>query len=211
MKEDKKSTYIEPFCSINVDFDLNDGKLSAENHDLRLNSNEEPSIKSEITKVEIVDCNAPEFRASDSKNVLFSDNESERNFETSISDDEYDYNGSDDTSEDEVEEKRKMKSTKLDKKQPRTSRQSNKSKGEITVQATMNFLGEDTQKLLRYVQLKCDICSDNRTFESFSDVLVHFSDAHNRTGYVICCNRKFRRMARVLQHCTWHDNPEAFK
>lgn len=214
VEEDKKSTYIEPFCTINVDFE-NDGKLLPENHDFKSNLNEEQqSIKPEITKVEIVDCNEPEIEASNSKDVLLSDNESDRNFETSFSDDEYDYNGSDDTSEDEVEEKTKKRtktSPKLDKLQPGTSRQSKKSKGKITVQATMNFLGEDTQKLLRYVQLKCDICSDNRTFESFSDVQVHFSDAHNRAGYVICCNRKFRRIGRVLQHCTWHDNPEAFK
>lgn len=214
MEEDKKSTCIEPFCTINVDFE-NDGKLLPENHDLKLNSNEEPSVKPEITKVELVECNEPEIEASDNnKDVLFSDNESERNFETSFSDDEYDYNGSDDTSDDEVEEKTKKRtktSPKLDKNQPGTSKQSNKSRGKITVQATMNFLGEDTQKLLRYVQLKCDICSDNRTFESFSDIQVHFSDAHNRAGYVICCNRKFRRIGRVLQHCTWHDNPEAFK
>lgn len=212
---DKKSSFIAPFCTMNVDFgnDENDCNLLAEKHDLKRKLNEESSVKPEIAEVKIDDYVEPEMELCDNKNGLSSDNESETNFET-FSDDEYDYNGSDDTSEDEVEEKTKKRtktSPKSDRKQSGTSKQSNKSRGKITVQATMNFLGEDTQKLLRYVQLKCDICSDNRTFESFSDVQVHFSDTHKRAGYVICCNRKFRRIGRVLQHCTWHDNPEAFK
>lgn len=76
---------------------------------------------------------------------------------------------------------------------------------------TVNVVDEDNKRLLQYVQMRCDICIEDQLFTSFSDVKTHYMQSHNQRGYVICCNRKFRRIGRILQHCAWHDNPEAFK
>lgn len=59
--------------------------------------------------------------------------------------------------------------------------------------------------------MKCDVCCDGKIYESFADIQNHFLDIHQQNGYIICCNRKFRRIGRILQHCIWHENPDAFK
>lgn len=93
----------------------------------------------------------------------------------------------------------------------RAATSSTKKYGKRISVTTASVLDENNKRLLSYVQMKCDVCSDDRAFESFAEIQTHFLDTHQQTGYIICCNRKFRRIGRVLQHCTWHDNPEAFK
>lgn len=57
-------------------------------------------------------------------------------------------------------------------------------------------LDKDNERLLNFVQMKCDVCSDDRVFDSFSEIQNHFLDIHNQNGYIMCCNRKFRRIGR---------------
>lgn len=142
-------------------------------------------------------------------------------------DDDKDYNfedmededGSSDTSysNDKTTEKANSTSTRpnmIRKKKKRTAKHLKSSTSKFSKKisvTTVNVLDENNKRLLQYVQMKCDICSDDHIFDSFADIQSHFMDTHNQNGYVMCCNRKFRRIGRVLQHCTWHDNPEAFK
>lgn len=194
--EDKKPSLMEPFYTINVE--ENEDKSSEE-------IEMKPHIVDEVDFAKLEQTSNDEISAS--KDAPLS--EDDRDYEMYSDDDR-----SSDSSYEEVEEKPK-KSTKTasksKKKSSETSKRSRKLKRKFTVQATMNVLDEDNERLLRYIQMKCDLCNDDRMFETFSDIQVHFLDAHNQSGYIICCNRKFRRIGRVLQHCTWHDNPEAFK
>lgn len=156
------------------------------------------------------------------------DDESEYGNENeSESDDE---STSSDTSDEEINEKQRKKSNikSSSTKQARTAKKrsefenrsshrrrsatssSKKHVKKISV-TTVNVLDENNKRLLSYVQMKCDKCSDDRVYETFAEVQTHFLDTHQQKGYIMCCNRKFRRIGRVLQHCTWHDNPEAFK
>lgn len=93
----------------------------------------------------------------------------------------------------------------------RAASSSSKKYGKKISVTTASVLDENNKRLLSYVQMKCDVCSDDRAFDSFAEIQTHFLEIHQQSPYIICCNRKFRRIGRVLQHCTWHDNPEAFK
>lgn len=107
--------------------------------------------------------------------------------------------------------KRSDRENRSGNRRRRANTSSSKKYGKKISVTTASVLDENNKRLLSYVQMKCDVCSDDRAFESFSEIQTHFMDRHHQTGYIICCNRKFRRIGRVLQHCTWHDNPEAFK
>lgn len=165
----------------------------------------------------------------------YDDDESEYGNE-SESDDSERSSSSSDTSDEEIDEKQRKgsngnsSSSAKPTKQMKTAKKrsdsenrsshrrrsahsaSNKHGKKISV-TTVNILDENNRRLLSYVKsvMKCDKCSDDRMYDSFAEIQTHFLDTHQQTGYIICCNRKFRRIGRVLQHCTWHDNPEAFK
>lgn len=70
---------------------------------------------------------------------------------------------------------------------------------------------ENAKRIERYFIMKCDICANDLTFNSFNEVMQHYQDMHKIKGYITCCNQRFRRLGRVLQHCTWHETPDAFK
>lgn len=208
--EDKKITYTEPFCTINVDEEID-----------KLQTNSKPIIEnSECANIKVEEIQNDEICM---ENLVSKDyfsvetlSEVEDEDEDDKKDDDEDYeneeNESSESSYEEFEEKlEKIANTKSKKKNYQSNKRSKNIRGKIMVNESMNILDEDNQRLLKYIQMKCAICSDERIFDSFSDVQVHFLDAHNQSGYIICCNRKFRRIGRVLQHCTWHDNPEAFK
>lgn len=109
-------------------------------------------------------------------------------------------------------EKIRSKSKKIIKKKKKKRPSYNESGGKSKkVVATSGVLDENSQRLLKYIEMKCDVCCDGNLYETFADIQNHFLDVHQQNGYVMCCNRKFRRIGRVLQHCTWHENPEAFK
>lgn len=122
----------------------------------------------------------------------------EENENESISESDSDFDPNDVTSE----SKTKEKSTK--KIAPRKRRRGRPQMNISIDDNTMQFL-------LKYVQMKCDLCSDNHEFNNYSDVRVHFLEVHQQKAYFICCNRKFTRIGRLLQHCKFHEDPEAFK
>lgn len=179
--------------------------------DFDIKSPEESPLKSEQVQIE-------ENCASSNTDILNTDsnelNEDDYSFSYDNEDDDDEIeDSSSDTSYVEIKETPKKAGPKSSKtKKTHKKGESSKLKKcnrKISV-TTVNVMDED-RRLLSYVQMKCDVCSDDRVFESFSDIQTHFLDIHNQNGYIICCNRKFRRIGRVLQHCTWHDNPEAFK
>ena len=56
----------------------------------------------------------------------------------------------------------------------------------------------------------CDICM--MPLDSFPDAIKHHKDAHNATGYMTCnCGKKVVYLFKAIEHCVWHENPEAYK
>lgn len=57
--------------------------------------------------------------------------------------------------------------------------------------------------------MQCDLCEEPYT--CFRDAQLHHLKAHDQAGYLYCCDRKFFKMYKAVQHCVWHDDPESFK
>lgn len=57
--------------------------------------------------------------------------------------------------------------------------------------------------------LQCDLCGE--PYCTFRDAQLHHLKAHNQAGYLYCCDRKFFKMYKAVQHCIWHEDPESFK
>lgn len=55
----------------------------------------------------------------------------------------------------------------------------------------------------------CDVCDS--PFESFIDAKRHHLEEHEQTGYMNCCGKRFSKLYRIMQHCKWHENPNAFE
>lgn len=66
-------------------------------------------------------------------------------------------------------------------------------------------------QIKEFVSLVCDICQNNHQYRTFKDVQEHFQNKHQIRGYVTCCDKKFHRKDRLMNHITNHINPDAFK
>lgn len=234
-EEDKK--VFEPFCIINVD----DEKLrSHDKHPDYVEADTMPRSALSVNDEADRNCPSDRVEASQEdmlgvESMLLLedvvdgehfDDDSDQDYDIDeIDDDDDDEDDDDDDdydwSSDDYESPKKSKApTKATAKaSPSTSKKaSTKQRGRSTQKSgkkykitMVNVLDENSKRLLEYVQMRCEICMDEQFFETFADVQTHYANAHNQRGYITCCNRKFRRIGRILQHCTWHDNPEAFK
>lgn len=66
-------------------------------------------------------------------------------------------------------------------------------------------------QIKEFVNLICDICKSSTQFNSFKELQEHFNSEHNQRGYVECCDKKFYRKDRLMNHITNHIYPDAFK
>lgn len=66
-------------------------------------------------------------------------------------------------------------------------------------------------QIKEFVNLNCDICKTATQFNSFKELQEHFNLEHNQRGYVECCDKKFYRKDRLMNHITNHIYPDAFK
>lgn len=66
-------------------------------------------------------------------------------------------------------------------------------------------------QIKEFVNLVCDICKTSAQFNSFKELQEHFNLEHNQRGYVECCDKKFYRKDRLMNHITNHIYPDAFK
>lgn len=51
--------------------------------------------------------------------------------------------------------------------------------------------------------MNCDICSDVK-FRNVSDAHKHYRSVHQKTGYLMCCGRKFSSNSKIAQHLRHH-------
>lgn len=71
---------------------------------------------------------------------------------------------------------------------------------------------KDDERIREFFNLKCEKCTDNQLFKSLREIRTHFRDKHSTSrGYIKCCKRKFFRRSILLEHLSWHLNPEAFR
>ncbi|GAB0094665.1 hypothetical protein DMENIID0001_099870 [Sergentomyia squamirostris] len=68
---------------------------------------------------------------------------------------------------------------------------------------------ENQRKIEEFFKMDCNICE--KSFVKLRDLEIHYRKIHNRKGYVVCCNVKFNRPSKILEHLDLHMNPEAFK
>ncbi|XP_035904951.1 transcription factor grauzone-like [Anopheles stephensi] len=61
---------------------------------------------------------------------------------------------------------------------------------------------EDEKLLREHFHLGCEMCP--YMSETVPDLFQHYRQEHKTTGYVQCCNRKFFRRARLLEHLGAH-------
>lgn len=209
--DDKKLDYIEPFCVINVD----DG----ETNESKNNSNEASTstayaaAESDQLSVGVADVseieNEAKCKGERSESTANSSYESTTLDDDGEMDEDGEYEGESESSEDHEKPPAKAK-RKHKKSRTTVSDGSNRKAKCLRSEIDSGSADDRSILLLKYVEMKCDLCTQ-REFPSFSDVQRHFWAEHDQNGYVRCCNRKFRRLARILQHCRWHENPEAFK
>lgn len=217
---DKKMDYIEPFCIINVDESDNKNRISETNLYTETDQIDPTKTESPGGQSGVSSSRRSVKVKKETEHVITSDednddddddgNKNDDDFDVNYLKDDEDEAPSSDSSyvESKTKEKTRTKSVKKKKKKRSSTSDGGRNK---KVNAASGALDENSQRLLKYIEMKCDICCDERVFEAFSDIQNHFLDVHQQNGYVMCCNRKFRRIGRVLQHCTWHENPEAFK
>uniref|UniRef100_A0A1B0GKI9 Putative transcription factor grauzone-like isoform x2 rhagoletis zephyria n=1 Tax=Lutzomyia longipalpis TaxID=7200 RepID=A0A1B0GKI9_LUTLO len=68
---------------------------------------------------------------------------------------------------------------------------------------------ENIKKIEEFFKMDCNLCQQSYT--KLRDLQAHYRKVHKRKGYVMCCNVKFNRPSKILQHFDHHMNPEAFK
>jgi hypothetical protein len=69
----------------------------------------------------------------------------------------------------------------------------------------------DQHKIMEFCKMQCELC--NNVFKDWAEVKNHYRNEHKIKGYVYCtcCNEKFTRRFRILDHIEYRENPSAFK
>lgn len=60
-----------------------------------------------------------------------------------------------------------------------------------------------------FIALICDICK--KDFAKLGELRLHFRREHKKVWYVVCCKVKLRHRKHILEHLSYHTNPNAFK
>ncbi|XP_063702483.1 uncharacterized protein LOC134832401 [Culicoides brevitarsis] len=96
----------------------------------------------------------------------------------------------------------KIEETKLE---PATK---NVSEAPVTIKSVEE---EEDDLISQYFDLSCSMCSVP-PFQKFFDFKAHMRTEHFQPNVIItCCNFKFDKRVALLEHITYHQNPEKFK
>ncbi|XP_050101601.1 transcription factor grauzone-like [Anopheles aquasalis] len=68
---------------------------------------------------------------------------------------------------------------------------------------------EEDERLKQFYSMTCEICSVQ--LKSFLLLQRHCREVHNQRGYVECCDRKFYRRFKLIDHLSLHTTPDAFR
>lgn len=83
-------------------------------------------------------------------------------------------------------------------------------KSEETKVPKLNHRIKLDSPIREFFDLNCTIC-DHPAFQTFTLMKKHMENKHNRIGYVTCCNKKLYRREAIMEHISYHLNPNQFE
>lgn len=115
---------------------------------------------------------------------------------------------------------RRTEKTRKREKKVETSSHSKKSSSKSRPKAYIQSEGAichpgsselDKATIKQYFHMHCDLCGVS--YEKLEDFREHHSQMHSQKGYLRCaiCAKRFNRLKWVLEHCSFHENPNKFK
>ncbi|KAH8235837.1 hypothetical protein KR032_008683 [Drosophila birchii] len=61
-------------------------------------------------------------------------------------------------------------------------------------------------------RLECCLCGrDEDQFQNFAEMKRHFRNQHQSAGYVVCCQRRYKKRALYVDHLRMHNDPDYFR
>lgn len=60
-------------------------------------------------------------------------------------------------------------------------------------------------------RLECCICGGDEQFPNFAEMKRHFRNHHQSLGYVVCCQRRYKKRCLYVDHLHMHNDPNYFR
>ncbi|KAH8280753.1 hypothetical protein KR054_009278 [Drosophila jambulina] len=61
-------------------------------------------------------------------------------------------------------------------------------------------------------RLECCLCGgEEDQFQNFAEMKRHFRNQHQSAGYVVCCQRRYKKRALYVDHLRMHNDPDYFR
>jgi hypothetical protein len=106
------------------------------------------------------------------------------------------------SSDDEPIKRKPRKSTKLKKR----SRRDESEASELETDDKKDPYAAYDQVIREYMEIRCVHCF--KEFDSFIKMAAHCKKAHNDVGYMVCCEKKFKRRLDIYRHILEHKFPQ---
>ncbi|XP_058833649.1 zinc finger protein 62-like [Topomyia yanbarensis] len=76
-------------------------------------------------------------------------------------------------------------------------------------QRPADWVQKSQQLIAKYINLECDTCSQK--FSTFEELEQHGPAQHDKKVHVYCCEYKFSRKCRLMDHLQYHENPSKYQ
>lgn len=83
-------------------------------------------------------------------------------------------------------------------------------KSEETKVPKLNHRIKLDSPIREFFDLNCTLC-EHPAFLTFTLMKKHMENKHNTIGYVTCCNKKLYRREAIMEHISYHLNPNQFE
>lgn len=66
--------------------------------------------------------------------------------------------------------------------------------------------------LADFFTMRCDLCDgEGAQFATFLDAKQHYRAAHEISGYLVCCGKRFQKPKTIDDHFRYHTDPDYLK